>query len=493
MTEYISWGKWLLLVLVAVALVILSLTTGCTLFMHSDSTYTPKATDDGSGGAIVVYQDVKGSKRYFYVQRIDSDGKGLWGDRGTIIGSTQSESNSFPVLDIVGDGAGGAIIGWPDLSPNQFRSTRYVSKISSEGNALWRRDFVSFDKLVSDGNGGAIIAFDHTIGADVTEYDETSFVLVRIDSQGNYPWGLQGVSISRKGYWPNTLRVISDGASGVIVVWEEMESQAGLTPPNATYTWRIMAQRIDTTGKVSWGDNGVILSANPENTVIEEPSITSDGSGGAIVAWHQYPSGKVVGGSPEWFLQDIFVQRVDAGGDILWQRGSIPLGIVHVAETASPHTPLVVSQGSEGAIVIWEDLRNGLASIYAQRVAADGTLSWQPGGVETLYVKSNASLAFRQIVADGQGGAIVSCRFNEAGTGKKGILVQKLDSAGKLMWSGSGIRVISGDTTNYSLSFDGQGGAIISWGAGASGESYIQRVSAEGTILWKDKGIRLSP
>lgn len=201
-------------------------------------------------------------------QRIDSDGKGLWGDRGTIIGSTQSKSNRFPVLDIVGDGAGGAIIGWPDLSPNQFRSTRYVSKISSEGNVLWRRDFVSFDKLISDGTGGAIIAFDHTVGVDVTGYDEASFVLVRIDSQGHYPWGLQGVSIPRKGYWPNTLLVISDGASGVIVVWEEMESQAGLTPPNATYTWRIMAQRIDTTGKVSWGDNGVILSTNPENTVI---------------------------------------------------------------------------------------------------------------------------------------------------------------------------------------------------------------------------------
>jgi len=177
----------------------------------------------------------------------------------------------------------------------------------------------------------------------------------------------------------------------------------------------------------------------------------------------------------------------------LWQRGGIPLRIVQVAETASPHTPLVVSNDSEGAIVIWEDLRKGLASIYAQRISAAGRLSWQPGGVETLYVKSNASLAFRQIVADGQGEAIVSCRFNEAGTGKKGILVQKLDSAGKLVWPGSGIRVINGDTRNYSLSFDGQGGAIVSWGAGASGESYIQRVSAEGTILWKDKGIRLSP
>ena len=333
--------------------------------------------------------------------------------------------------------------------------------------------------MVSDGDGGAVIA-------------DESFVLVRIDAQGNYSWGQQGLRITSKGYWPNSLRVINDGNSGVIVVWEEQESQAG-TFPNATHTWRIMAQRIDNTGRMSWGDNGVILSTNPENTVIEEPSVTSDGSGGAILAWHQYASGKVVGGSPEWFLQDIFVQKIDAGGNILWQQGGIPLGIVRVAETALPHTPLVVSGGSKGAIIIWEDMRNGLASIYAQKVAADGTLSWQSGGVETVFVKSNASFAFRQIVADGQGGAIVSCRFNDAGTGKKGILVQKLDSAGKLVWPVSGIKVLNGDATNYLLAIDGQGGAIVSWGDGVSGDSYIQRVNAQGTTLWGNNRIRLSP
>lgn len=493
MIAFVTWRKWLLLIFISATLGFLSPTTGCTLFIHSDSTYTPKATGDGSGGAIVVYQDIKGSQRDFYAQRISADGKSLWDDKGTLIGSTQSESYSFPVFDIVGDGTGGAIIAWPDLSPNQLRSTKYLSKISSEGHVLWRRDFVSFDRLVSDGTGGAIIAFDHAIGADITEHDETSVVLVRIDSQGNYPWGLQGVTTPRQGYWPNTLQVISDGASGVIVTWEEMESQAGSTPPNATYTWRIMAQRIDAEGNASWGDGGVIVSTNPENIVIEEPSIASDGSGGAIVAWHQYPSGKVVGGSPEWFMQDIFAQRIDPGGNILWQRSGVPLGIVQAAEAASPHTPLVVSDSSGGAVVIWEDLRNGLASIYAQEVAADGTLAWQPGGVEALYVRSNASLAFRQIVGDGRGGAIVSCRFNEAGTGKKGILVQKLDSSGKILWPGNGIVVFNGDTTNYSLSFDGQGGAIVTWGIGASGESYIQRVSSEGRLLWNSKGIRLSP
>jgi hypothetical protein len=75
----------------------------------------------------------------------------------------------------------------------------------------------------------------------------------------------------------------------------------------------------------------------------------------------------------------------------------------------------------------------------------------------------------------------------------KGILVQKLDSSGRTLWPSNGIVAFNGDTTNYSLSFDRQGGAIVTWGMGTSGASYIQRVSWEGKLLWNSKGIRLSP
>ena len=117
---------------------------------------------DGTGGAIAVYEEVKShNERDFYAQRISPDGKTLWGNKGTLIGSSQSESYSFPVFDIVGDGTGGAIIAWPDLSPNQFQSTMYVSKVDSDGNIIWQKDFAYFDELISDGAGGAITAFDH--------------------------------------------------------------------------------------------------------------------------------------------------------------------------------------------------------------------------------------------------------------------------------------------------------------------------------------------
>ena len=202
-------------------------------------------------------------------------------------------------------------------SSDQFQSTRYVTKVDSKGNILWRRDFAYFDQLISDGAGGAIIAFDRPTGADTTNNNDIPIVVIRIDSQGNYPWGQQGVTIPRQEYWSNSLQVISDGANGVIAVWEEMESQVETTTPNLQYTCRIMAQRVDAKGNLSWGANGITLCTNPENVTIEEPCATADGSGGAIVGWHQYPSGPTDNSSPEWVLQDICTQKIDSSGNIL--------------------------------------------------------------------------------------------------------------------------------------------------------------------------------
>ena len=218
-TKHISWyQKLLIIIFSSLILVVLLSSTSCILSTHSDSTYSPKVISDGTGGAIAVYEKVKsGNERDFYAQRISPDGKNLWGDNGILVGSSQSQSYSFPVFDIVGDGTGGAIIAWPDLSPNQFQSTRYVTKVDSKGRILWQKDSAYFDELISDGAGGVITAFDNRSG---DSGNNAPIVVNRIDSQGDYLWGQQGVMMPRKGYWPNTLTVISDGANGTIAVWD---------------------------------------------------------------------------------------------------------------------------------------------------------------------------------------------------------------------------------------------------------------------------------
>jgi hypothetical protein len=315
--------------------------------------------------------------------------------------------------------------------------------------------------MISDGWGGVIIA-------SISE--EQKLNMLKVDSKGNYLWGEEGLLVYF-GEYGHSLHLAGDGSGGAIIV------QKNLTQTERNF--EIFVQKVSSDGSLPWGQKEILLYPPWGNA--EGVAIVSDGSGEAIVAWQVNAE------------KDIRVQRVDANGNILWQQNGVPLEIAKAAGEAFPHTPLLVSDGSGGAIIMWEDLRRGLASIYAHRVGSDGTLEWPPGGVPVCYIKSNASLVFRQMVSDGLGGAIISCSFKEAGTNKRGVLVQKLDSTGKTAWPDNGIVVTGSDTTSHFISSDGRGGVLVTWGIGRSEKSYVQRIDAQGKPLWGAAGIKLNP
>jgi len=340
----------------------------------------------------------------------------------------------------------------------------HVTKVDSNGNNVWQREIRGVDHMISDGTGGAIIATDYS-------YDERTLFIIKIDSEGNFPWGEDGVFFTRGGYQDNTLQLAGDGAGGAIVFWEE-EAQ------------NIFAQRINAEGSLSWGQEGVLLYTTPEGVFSEEPKVISDGSGGAIAVWMQVPEGKVEDGTPEALLFDIYAQRVDAKGKALWADNGVPLGITKGGGVC-PSNALVVSDGSSGAIVIWEDLRKGLMSLYAQKIDAGGNIKWQPGGEEVCYIKTNASFWPRMAVSDGSGGAIVTF----------GTRAQKIDADGRTIWPDDGI--LFTERGAHAMDYDGHGGAIIAWGSGKSTfkseRAYVQRIDSEGKIIWGGAGIRLNP
>jgi hypothetical protein len=453
--------------------------TGCPL--HSDSTYTPVAISDGKGGAIGVYEeDAGGNLRHLYAQRIDSVGKSLWAEQGVLLANSYKVPGGFSDCVIVTDGAGGAIVAWQACPNDKLTGyISYISRIDLQGSVLWQREARSFYTMISDGTGGAIIASPYTS-------EESEVLVTRVNSRGDFTWGENKAVIAR-GQYQGSLQMATDGEGGAIVVWEET-----IFTPNSTPTPVILAQRIDAAGDLAWREAPVAALSTAGNVYIEGAVITEDNSGGAIIAWQRWPQGIIEADSPEAGLMDICVQKLNESGAVLWQTDGVPLEIVKTAGLmASPVNPLLISDASGGAVIIWEDLRNGLAGIYAQKVDAGGAIMWQPGGVKVCYIRSNSSFPFRRIVSDGQGGMIVSCKFKEAETGNTGILVQKLDAAGKTIWPGNGIVVTGSDIICYNVSSDGQGGVLVSWSAGALEKGYIQRVDVNGSLMWGLEGIRL--
>src|SRR5438093_337726 len=127
------------------------------------------------------------------------------------------------------------------------------------------------------------------------------------------------------------------------------------------------------------------------------PTIVSDGAGGAIVTWYDRRSGNF----------DIYAQHVLASGavDGAWPAGGRAL----CTAGRDQFSPTILGGGAGGAIVTWQDVRRGAnIDIYAQHVLASGAVdgAWPADGralCTALYDQS-----YSTIVGDGAGGAIVT-------------------------------------------------------------------------------------
>ena len=479
-----------LVILCAVSLTVLLLSslvfsTGCPLRTSGVSMSTcvdcPGVISDGSGDAIAVYQLRKGGDfREVYAQRVSPQGDLLWGERGTLVGSGyvfQCESS----LRIVNDDSGGALIVWKsypsrvnlDLPPEErVRSVITITKVDSQGKIMWHREIKDFKKvkyMISDGAGGVIIAR----GDNKSGY----LCIQKIDAEGDLPWGEDGVLIHCEGNGYDDLELVSDGAGGAVVMWWESDAETES---------RIFAQRVDSSGNLSWGRDGVLLYTTLGEVAGQR--VTSDGSGGVTAVWLQSDWGW-----PKHY--DVCAQRVDADGNIMWQSENAPIFIRSQMEHAAD--PIPVSDSSGGTTIFWESN----VTIYAQRLNLAGETSWSENGIQVWQGGDTPRLTCK-VDTDGLGGALIAWYYIGGKLVDKGeiLRVQKLDADGRLIWQDDGVPVATGvkENCNYAaISQDGLGGALITWGTGRDvytvEKSYLQRIDAEGNPLWGDEGIRLSP
>ena len=229
--------------------------------------------------------------------------------------------------------------------------------------------------------------------------------------------------------------------------------------------------------RADWVQDGVAVCTAVWDQ--EYPQIISDGAGGAIVTWMDHRS-------DSW---DIYAQRVNASGDVQWTADGIAL----CGETAHQGYPAIVSDGPGGAIVAWEDLRNGTWDIYAQRVNASGAVQWTTDGIPLCTAMVNQQSP--KITSDGAGGAIVTWDDYRSGSNWD-VYTQRVNASGAVQWMGNGVALCTATREQSYLMIvsDGAGGAIVSWHDLRSGNNYdiyAQKADASGAVQWTMDGIAL--
>ena len=328
----------------------------------------------------------------------------LWTPNGVPL-STAVNVQQWPAITT--DGAAGAIVAWYDKrNGNNFDI--YVQRVNATGQIMWAPDGIALcvavhdqisPTITSDGAGGAIVTWwDFRNGTDYDIYGQ------HVSGAGSTLWAANGLAICAGAQASALQQMTTDQAGGAIVAW--IDDRNG---PD----WDIYAQRVDAAGTAQWTPGGVAISVAFDSQYA--PSIASDGSGGAIIAWEDARN-PITG-------RDIYAQRIDDAGDTKWTLDGVPLCVVRQVQSET----CIVPDASGGAIVAWYDVRSGADfDIFVQRVDAFGAPLWTTNGVALCFAAE--SQFGPKIVSDGGGGAIVT--WHDLRNGNYDIYAQRIGQDG---------------------------------------------------------------
>jgi hypothetical protein len=401
----------------------------------ADEQLLPQIASDGAGGAIIVWQDRRDGNFDIFAQRVNAAGVAQWPQNGVPVCQAPQDQTS---PQIVSDGAGGAIIVWEDMRNGNL--DLWAQRLNASGAVEWMTNGVQIcgeagtqqaARLVSDGVGGAIIVWEDNRNSDSDIFAQ------RVTAAGLVQWGGGGLPIALKSDFQLHPRIASDGAGGAIIVWLDLQLGNG----------DIYGQRVNASGNALWNFNGNEMGILSD---FSAPQVISDGFGGVLIATHLIV--------PPYGDSDIFVQRVDAAGQFLWP---FP-GVVACAAVQNQESPQLVSDGLGGAIVAWEDFRDGVTrDIFAQHVSSAGAVQWTQDGVPVCL--ADGDQVAPRLVPDDSGGAIVV--WGDTRNGNADLFSQRLNPTGVSQWltDGTAITVAANGQTLPQAIPDGWGGAIFVW------------------------------
>jgi len=491
MAETNNKKRWPLALVIIIAIVIAS---AAIIYSYRDAPgrLPVSAVGDGSNGIIIAWQKDGG----IYAQRVDSSEQIKWQKGGVLIGECPSGSG----FTLQADGLGGAIITWNDRSgvsgdhndPTYFDPVPFhTQRISAGGELLWSDTLVSAGRkwqVVPDGTGGAVFAWDDYETYHKGLHDDY-LRLQKIAPDGTRPWGdegrlivasspfrevtpeetasgVKGIATRSRPTYEGIHYIITDGAGGVIVLWEE---------DTGGEDDRVYAQRLDSEGHYVWPDRVTtaatdLLSAESDGeggVKIGTPQFADRNTGMVRVYAHISGDGELLPTS-EWVYRDgsvqtvlgdsfrvrieedppsgnpmerrtiIYIQKLDETGQPVWPEKRV----INPPEKTKLRNINYLSDGDGGVIIVWQLQKDSLpyGNIMAQRLDSSGALRWGEEGMPVFDIPGTKYQSGVTTLSDGSGGIIALAVLGKDGLSGDMVYAQRLDINGNRLWGG-GVRI----------------------------------------------------
>lgn len=224
-----------------------------------------------------------------------------------------------------------------------------------------------------------------------------------------------------------------------------------------------------------WMPNGIPVYAG--DSMQNEPCLVRS-AGYAFVAWQDLRSGAF----------DIFVQKVDSTGILIWPAA----GVMLCGAPGHQIKPQGFVSEDGTVIFLWTDFRNSVDfDLYAQKIDADGNPCWTMDGKPVAVYSSNQCNP--GFISDGEKGMIAV--WEDDRSGEKDIYAQRLDSTGNICWTSDGlpICIASGVQSTPGITDYSDTTFLIYWIDKRFGDYrlYGQRLDRNGNVYWPINGKRL--
>ncbi len=342
------------------------------------------------------------------------------------------------VPKIAASGDGSTWLGWFDQRGGSYAV--YVQRLDAQGvetfahggllvsNQPQSTSLVNWD-LISDGAGGCVLAFTDTrAGSDLDVY------AYRIDATGQELWGANGVTLSNNADFEADPSIARTSDGYFVFAWANIPSPG----PGS-----IRLQKLDQNGNPQYIADGIpIFGQGTEKPAFS--SIAASDSGSYIVSWVR---------DTATFLSSRHVrsQKFDGAGNALW-NGASPVLVFDASSVPIAHLPLLVSDGVGGALYGWHRATGPSGfDVLVQHVNAAGTEVFPHNGVSVCNDPTTIELDPSLAYLPASGDLIVG--FNKRNTNQSmwSLSVQRVSSAGALMWGNNALDLIPIDNKQKSF------------------------------------------